>query len=183
MLSPRYDRAMADELSRLPRGRCRYELVRGELKVEPLRDFQSGGLITEIGCSLFGHVRGHRLGKVWFGTGFQLEHAPDTVLAPAVAFIRRDRVAGTQFFFDGPPDLAVEVMSDDRGKVADWLRAGTRAVIVVDPELPSVRIHRSGNTSRRNRRRRHRFRMASPSIGKSSRTDGGRRSIDGMDQA
>ena len=51
-------------------------------------------------------------------------------------------------FFPGPPDLAIEVISpNDRlaevnEKVAEWLAAGTLAVVVVNPRNRTVRIHR-----------------------------------------
>ena len=52
-------------------------------------------------------------------------------------------------FFPGAPDLAIEIISpNDRyseveEKVADWLNAGTLAVIVVDPRRRSVKISRT----------------------------------------
>ena len=52
-------------------------------------------------------------------------------------------------FFPGPPDLAVEVISPSdtysevEEKVADWLNAGTQAVVVVDPRRRMVKVHRS----------------------------------------
>ena len=85
-------------------------------------------------------------------TGFKLESDPDHVRAPDAAFVRRERseeARGTPGFFPGPPDVAVEVISpSDRytevdEKVADWLAAGTLAVVVVDPRSRTVRIHRS----------------------------------------
>jgi len=51
-----------------------------------------------------------------------------------------------------PPDLAVEVLSpDDRpgevlAKVADWLKAGTRLVWVVDPDRRIARVYRADGT-------------------------------------
>ena len=50
---------------------------------------------------------------------------------------------------DLAPDLAVEVLSptdrarEVREKVADWLRAGTRLVWVIDPATHSVTVYRS----------------------------------------
>jgi Uma2 family endonuclease len=134
----------ADELFRLPRGRCRYSLLRGELRIEPLTVPEDGYIAATISASMLEHARSHRLGSVTVGVGFQLEHNLDTVLAAAVAFVRRERVVNTPYFFQGPPDLAVEI-SNER-KTADWLRGGTRAVIVVDPARQSVRIHRAGET-------------------------------------
>ena len=52
-----------------------------------------------------------------------------------------------QGFFDGPPDLVVEVLSpDDRpakvaAKVADWLASGCVAVWLVNPAKKAVTIY------------------------------------------
>src|SRR6266566_3179000 len=80
-------------------------------------------------------------------TGFTLARGPDTVRAPDIAFVRRDRLPDpvTQGFPDLAPDLVVEVLSpDDRpGEVlADWLSAGTRLVWTVDLERRVARIYR-----------------------------------------
>lgn len=51
-------------------------------------------------------------------------------------------------FFEGTPDLAIEVLSPSNGpgeilqKVAKFLEAGTAVVWVVDPRSRSVVIHR-----------------------------------------
>lgn len=72
--------------------------------------------------------------------------------APDVAFVRRDRVEAvgeTQGFWPGAPDLAAEVLSpgetsaEVEEKITDWLDAGTRLVLVVDPENQTVTLHRS----------------------------------------
>ena len=74
------------------------------------------------------------------------------VRAPDVAFVRRDRVEAvgeTGGFWPGAPDLAAEVLSpgETSGEVeeniADWLDAGTRLVVVVDPENQTVTLYRS----------------------------------------
>ena len=55
----------------------------------------------------------------------------------------------TDGYFEGAPDLAVEVLSPDdpqedvRERVAEWLEAGALAVWVVDPRAHSVTVHES----------------------------------------
>ena len=80
------------------------------------------------------------------------------MLAPDVAFVRRGRIAASGqpvTFWEGAPDLAVEVTSpgDTRPevaeKVASWLAAGTRVVWVVDPGSRSVTIDEPGAAPRR----------------------------------
>jgi Uma2 family endonuclease len=77
---------------------------------------------------------------------------PDTVRAPDAAFVRRERVPPTSKpgFFDGAPDLAVEVVSpDDRAsevlaKVQDWLTAGCALVWVADPRSQTLTAYQPG---------------------------------------
>ncbi len=57
--------------------------------------------------------------------------------------------AGRKGFFDGPPDLAVEVVSPGdtdeavQMKVLDYLRAGTQAVWVISPRTRTVMVYTS----------------------------------------
>ena len=81
-----------------------------------------------------------------------MSHDPDTVRSPDVAFVRGERIppGGVRAFFDGAPDLAVEVISpSDRAseviaKARDWLRSGCTAVWVVDPETKTVTVYSRG---------------------------------------
>jgi Uma2 family endonuclease len=139
----------ADELMGLADDGARYELVRGELrKMSP-----SGARHSRIAARIIGSllsVEKRGLGAVYASEGgFWISHRPDTVRAPDAAFVRAERVLDTDGFFDGPPDAAFEVISpSDRyseveEKTADWLGAGVRAVVVIDPRTKTARIHRS----------------------------------------
>lgn len=130
----------------------RWELVDGELHVMAPSNPENGELSLVLGIMIGAHVRKHRLGKAYAAeTGFALGREPDTLLAPDVAFVKAGRairkVAG---FFDGPPDLAVEVISpsDSRRKVLDktrrWLDHGTQEVWNVWPKARSITIHGRG---------------------------------------
>src|SRR5439155_18415234 len=104
---------------------------------------------------LMDHVEANGLGQVYAGdTGFTLARSPDTVRAPDIAFIRRDRVPGPEppGYPDLAPDLAVEVLSPSNrpaemlAKVADWLNSGTSLVWVLDPERRQARVYRQDGT-------------------------------------
>ena len=81
--------------------------------------------------------------------GFKLKSNPDTVRAPDVAFIRRDRIPNVdpRGFWQGPPDLAIEVLSPDdthaevAAKTAEYLLTGVSLVAVVDPEQRVIVLH------------------------------------------
>ncbi len=133
----------AEELFRLRDDGWRHALVRGELQRMALAGFRQGAVNTNVAVPLAHHVKIRLLGAVCgAGTGFVLARNPDTVLAPDIAFIRRERIPASGLpatFWEGAPDLAVEVRSPgDTGsevaeKAASWLSAGTRVVWVVDP--------------------------------------------------
>ena len=81
--------------------------------------------------------------------GFCVAHDPDTVRSPDVAFVRAERIppGGVRAFFNGAPDLAVEVISpSDRtsevlAKASDWLRFGCTAVWIIDPETKTATVY------------------------------------------
>src|SRR5581483_490289 len=83
----------AAELERLPRDGQRHELVRGELRTMAPPGFEHGDLTAVFGSSLNLYVRTRKLGKVVIGdVGFRLTSDLDTVRAPNVALVRRERV-------------------------------------------------------------------------------------------
>lgn len=83
-------------------------------------------------------------------TGFKIEPNPDTVRAPDVAFLSRERAKDVppRGYAALAPDLVVEVVSpNDRtgellAKVAAWLEAGARPVWVIDPARHQARVCR-----------------------------------------
>lgn len=142
----------AEELWEMPDDGFHYELVRGELRQMPPAGFEHGDISANITAPLKIHVVEHNLGKVLVAeTGFQLTEAPDSVRAPDVSFVQRERIEerGTvKGYWKGAPDLAIEVVSPhDRlyevdEKVDDFLAAGSQAVCVVYPKRRTVTVHR-----------------------------------------
>jgi Uma2 family endonuclease len=148
----------AEELLAMPRGVVRRELVAGEVKVMSLLGAEESVVAMHVLVSLGTYETMRRLGRVLAGgAGFLLARSPDTVLAPDVAFVRRERIATgvPKTFFPGAPDLAVEVVSPSESsrevdaKAQSWLAHGAREVWVVDPADRSVTIHRAAAERRR----------------------------------
>jgi Uma2 family endonuclease len=144
----------ADDLFQLPDDGWRYELVHGELRKMSPSGARHGRVAAEIIASLLMHVKQHKLGAVFASeAGFRISRDPDTVRAPAAAFVRAERLVDTPRFYDGPPDAAFEVVSpNDRyteiaEKTRDWLLAGVQAVVIVDPGAKSARIERRGGAT------------------------------------
>src|SRR5688572_21746086 len=105
----------ADELFDLPDDGMRHELVRGELRTMPPTGSEHGDEESVFDGSIGPYVRARKLGRVFVGeTGFVLETDPDTVRAPDIAFVTRERLAESgvpRGYYRGAPDLAVEVIS------------------------------------------------------------------------
>src|SRR5436309_15362408 len=77
---------------RLP-GDTRTELIRGRLVVRDPGGARHGAVAMRLGYRIMAHVEAHDLGRAYAAeTGFKIESDPDTVRAPDVAFIAKDRV-------------------------------------------------------------------------------------------
>lgn len=120
-------------------------------------DSCSGAVAASVLAVLGDHVSQRRLGSVVAtGTGFALEHDPDTVRAPAAAFVAASRTptAVSHGYFNGPPDLAVEVPSwhdsyaYGHEKALFWIARGTRLVWVVEPVARLVTVYRPDGLQR-----------------------------------
>ncbi len=142
----------ADDLWRLPDDGQRHELVAGELRTMAPSGSQHGRVAMRLGVPLGQYVDAHDLGVVFAAeTGFKLTEDPDTVRAPDVAFVRRERVLAVgdvTGYWPGAPDLAAQVVSpgdlytEVDEKVATWLEHGARMVLVVNPRRRTVATHR-----------------------------------------
>ena len=137
------------------------ELVGGMLVMMSPAGFEHGVITQRIAAFLHAYVAAQRLGVVTAAeTGFLLARSPDTVRAADVAFVAEQRLppGRTVGFFEGAPDLAVEVLSpselrDDASrarataKVAGWLAAGCLEVWSVDPGSRTVTVHTASRGS------------------------------------
>lgn len=137
----------------------RVELVRGRLLMREPSSFRHGQLVLRVAAALQDHLAAERRANGWreargrvatADPGFTLARNPDTVRAPDVAYVSRQRFAGPMpdGFPELAPDLAIEVRSaGDRAgellvKIGDFLSAGSRAVWVVAPARQEVIVYR-----------------------------------------
>src|ERR1700722_7452842 len=132
-------------------GRC--ELIRGELIMMSPSGSEHGMIAMRVGGMLNEFVEAHDLGVVLAAeTGFKIAASPDTVRAPDAGFVLKERVGRlSRKFFDGPSDIAIEVVSPDdtprevAEKTAMWLARGCTSVWIVDPDTTTVTVHRTGD--------------------------------------
>ena len=141
-----------EELAKLPPEQSRGELVQGEFLSMSPAGHSHGSIASNILLFIAGFVREHQLGKTYAAeTGFILDRNPDTVRAPDAAFVRAERLASQPAtgFFDGAPDLAVEIIppsetvDDVESKVIDYLEAGTGLIWLIYPRTQTVTVYRS----------------------------------------
>jgi Uma2 family endonuclease len=140
----------ADELMEITEP-GRYDLIRGELIAMAPTSEEHGSISSNFVGHLWNHVRQHGLGRLYTAeAGFVLARDPDVVLVPDVAFVRKDRLPPEHLrtkFYEGAPDLAIEVISPSERttqtnqKVLEYLQAGTRLVWVVDPPRRTITVY------------------------------------------
>ena len=131
----------------------RYELVSGVLVELPAAETAA----HEYTCALVGmwlgqHVIPNRLGSV-LGSNYgyvTIKRLPSTCRNADVSYIsveREERKDLYGMFFDGAPDLAVEILSgfdcdlELPQKTIEYLNAGGRAVWVIDIDARSLTVH------------------------------------------
>ena len=137
-----------EDLKLIPPDRNRYEIVDGELFVSPSPKTLHQRIVGNLFAALREHVRQHRLGEV-FVAPYVVVFSLGTVLEPDVLFVssaRRHYVGEDNL--SGPPDLAVEVLSestkrlDREVKLKQYALQGVSEYWIVDPEEKSVEVYR-----------------------------------------
>lgn len=159
-MTPAQGLMTAEELLATSLPDMRTELVRGRLSVREPAGWRHGDIVARVAVAISSHLAAERRnlqlaesrGRVVAGdTGFTLQRNPDTVRAPDVAYIRKERLPTKNLdgFAEFAPDLAVEVRSpSDRAgtisaRVADLLDAGTLLVWLVDPVRSVANVYRA----------------------------------------
>ncbi len=138
----------AEDLAQLPDRGKRYELRMRELLMMTPAGALLGRITMILAATLHQYAAQHQLGQVFAAeTGFQIHSDPDTVRAPDIAFVARDRIPPEgvpRGFWELAPDLVVKVVSpndraaDVQDKIEEWLDAGVRQVWVIYPDTEMV---------------------------------------------
>lgn len=141
----------ADDLLRLG-DEVRGELIRGVFCEMTPTGHEHGRIVASLTHELVAHVEMHRLGVVVGESGVHLEHDPDTVRAPDIAFTSGKRLPvgrAIHRYVQVVPDLVVEVVSPSdrhaavRDKARMWLSFGVQLVWAVFPVARKVEVHRA----------------------------------------
>ena len=145
-----------EEFLALPDDGNKYELNQGELVVMPMANAEHGLTLNNITLILSDGIRGKGLGRAFAEMAYALFKDPElTVRQPDVSFLSRDRVQKIEGYYEGAPELAVEVVSpsdhaaDLDLKVKQYLAAGSHEVWVVYPQTRSVQVYLRSGQGRR----------------------------------
>ncbi|MDZ7727484.1 MAG: Uma2 family endonuclease [Dehalococcoidia bacterium] len=138
------------ELPEPPEG-GKMELVDGEVVCMAPAGGEHGGVAVRLGSAFDWYVRKNNLGRVGVEIGYRLRGSIRTGSdAPDVSFVRADRLPEGRLprtFLEGPPTLAVEVVSpndvdaDVAGRVEEYLAAGAERAWVVRPVQRTITVH------------------------------------------
>jgi len=131
----------------------RAELWRGEVREYMPAGARHGRITMRLGAKIDQYAEQRGLGIAFAAeTGFVVPRGEESdVLAPDIAFIRRERLPEGELphgFCRIVPDLVVEVISPNdsygevRQKVNDWLAGGVQVVWLIDPQRKEVEVWR-----------------------------------------
>src|SRR5713101_3452339 len=141
-----------EEFTALPGDGMLHELNEGELITMPPPRPRHGSCQVAIAAALREFATARDRVTVYIESGYRL--TPHTLRGPDVSFVRKSRLQDPDEYFDGAPDLAVEIVSpgddasDLREKIKQYLDAGTSVVWVVYPRSRQIEIHTPDKTIR-----------------------------------
>ncbi|HEY9661707.1 MAG TPA: Uma2 family endonuclease [Allocoleopsis sp.] len=146
-----------EEFMALADGDSHYELVDGELVDMGNSGMEHGNIGTFLGGALEFYVRPKKLGVTCdSSTAFTMKTGNKR--SPDVSFIAKTRLQGLKRlpkgFFQGAPDLAVEVISPSNtfeeihNKLVEYFENGCQLAWVINPDEQSVLVYRQPQPDR-----------------------------------
>jgi Uma2 family endonuclease len=145
----------------LVRDGYKVECIGGELVMSPAGS-RHGDLAVRIAAALYNVAVRHKLGRVLdSSTGFRMRSG--NVRSPDVSFLGKERLKGLaqlpEGFFEGAPDLAVEILSPTdtlvglHERLVEYFASGTRRAWVVNPVEATVLVYHGAEQPERLLRR------------------------------
>jgi len=131
--------------------------VNGIVKEFTVAGLAHGKICIKIGSLLLHHVETHDLGQVMSNDSF-VRTGPDNIRGADVLYYSYERLPKGEpvpvGFHTLAPDLVVEVKSptdrwiDVFAKVLEYLNAGVRVVVLLDPETATASVYRPDELQR-----------------------------------
>src|SRR3989442_7056272 len=139
----------------LPDDGRRYEILDGELEVSPSPAPKHQAVSRNLVWIVHGHVQERGLGSVYYAP-IDVILADTSIVQPDLVFIAAARESiVSQRGIEGPPDLAVEILSpwsvrrDRVAKAALYARHGIRHYWVVDPDACVLEVYETEGAEHR----------------------------------
>ena len=133
------------DLLKMPDDGTRYELIDGEAYVIPSPNAKHQTVLLQLAIRLNEAIRD---GSTLFIASLDVVLAEDTVLQPDLLLVTPGGRARIKRGVEGPPDLAIEILSPtsgkrDRGvKRATYARFGVGEYWLVDMDHPAIEVYR-----------------------------------------
>ena len=142
-----------DDYVKLPADGKRYEIIDGELYVNPAPVPRHQFIVLNLAVPLRAYFKKHGGGKVLIAP-VDVVLTRDTIVEPDVVVIKDDRasIIGAKNI-QGVPHLVVEVLSDGTRRYDEiqkrklYEHAGVDEYWIVDPETELVKIYRSSGST------------------------------------
>jgi Uma2 family endonuclease len=142
-----------EDYAALPADGKRYEIIDGELYVNPSPVLRHQLIQTELIRILASYVKVHRNG-ILLSAPTDVLLGPGVVVQPDILFIQQSRLAAivTDKNIQGPPDLVIEVLSEGNRRYDEFIKrrvydnAGVGEYWIVDHEIDMIKIDRRGET-------------------------------------
>ncbi len=141
-----------DEFARLARGTEQHELSAGELKTLPPPKALHALIASLLFEVLQNYLRKQGEARAFAEAGYILSRDPLTIRQPDVSVLSKARIksADPDGYFEGAPELAVEIVSpsdsaeDLQVKVDQYLQSGARQVWILYPKTKCIYVFRAG---------------------------------------
>ncbi len=124
----------------------RYEIIDGELLVVPAPYLRHQRILRELATALCAHVKERDSGQVFFAP-CDVVLSAENVVQPDLLFVTKERQGIlTEANIQGPPDLAIEILSeatrqrDLHLKRKLYAKYGVREYWIVDPDAATVEV-------------------------------------------
>jgi Uma2 family endonuclease len=133
----------------LPDDLLRHELIDGEHIVSPAPGTKHQRALLKLAVALETFLVAHPLGTVFIAP-YDVLLSPHDMVEPDLVYISNERARRQldEKRLNGPPDLAIEVLSpstrrrDETKKLQLYERFGVPEYWLVDPEAETVHVHR-----------------------------------------
>jgi Uma2 family endonuclease len=137
-----------DDFCVLVRPDQKADLLNGVIYMAPPENLDAGRLFVWLLRLIAGYIEQKKLGEV-FGSRIAFRLGPKQGPEPDLAFVKKERLHLAQkTFFDGPPDLAIEIVSpesverDYEKKRLVYQQAGVAEYWIIDEDLKKVTLLR-----------------------------------------